>query len=607
MFPIFSAVLRSASAQQPPAEPAPAEPADQPTSISVEAQPAEPDPKLEEQQAEIDALKEALAAQQRELEEMRGQIAETKLKLIPPDAFTLSWEGHYRVRGHLFNHLWASQGTGDSYRDARYLNQRLWLRPKFDYRGLAKLTLELRALEDVTFGDNASLSSTALFAGDPSVTDIEGQETPSVTLGRVWGEVTVPAGVIRFGRMPSEWGMGLLVAPGDGFNQPFGEAYYPTTNDRILFATRPLAILDRIRGRSDQGIPFYLVFAVDRLVEDPLYQYYGYTCSPGLPESDPDFDARCDSDGDGVTDLDHSYQDDTTLSSSRPSDWWADQNDDVMQMVYVATYRGQGISYLGGRGDLSLGVWAVNRTQRETDSNVWILDGYGKAFVHRVLLESEIVAIQGKTRALPLPDATLDDPLQKTASILGYAIKGAYVLDSFEARVETGFASGDNNVADETFSGRSLHPDHNVGLLLYETVIADVTAATRTTSARGLWSNGAVYSSRYLFPTLHFRPLDNWEILGGLVVAWPDSPDGAVIRCKSDDKNGCDTPASLQPESDLLGYELAAGIKHRWHKHVLWSLEAAHAHATDRLPLESAGLNPKGNFFTVQSRLAWEF
>jgi hypothetical protein len=98
------------------------------------------------------------------------------------------------VRGHLFNHLWASQGAGDAYRDARYLNQRLWLRPRFDYRGLAKLFVEFRALEDVTFGDNASLASTSLFAGDPSNTDVEGQEIPSVTVGRVWSEVTVPVG-----------------------------------------------------------------------------------------------------------------------------------------------------------------------------------------------------------------------------------------------------------------------------------------------------------------------------------------------------------------------------------------------------------------------------
>jgi hypothetical protein len=57
----------------------------------------------------------------------------------------------------------------------------------------------------------------------------------------------------------------------------------------------------------------------------------------------------------------------------------------------------------------------------------------------------------------------------------------------------------------------------------------------------------------------------------------------------------------------MLGWEIDAALKHRWHEHVLFSLESGFAHATDRLPLEQAGLNPEGNFFTLQSRLAYEF
>ena len=48
-------------------------------------------------------------------------------------------------------------------------------------------------------------------------------------------------------------------------------------------------------------------------------------------------------------------------------------------------------------------------------------------------------------------------------------------------------------------------------------------------------------------------------------------------------------------------------LKHRWHEHMIFALEAGHAHATDRLPLDVVGLNANGNFFTVQSRIGWEF
>lgn len=604
-----------AAAQTPPEAPpevpvAPVPVEAPPEAVSTEETPAVdprapevPDPEAER----LAAIEAELAATRERLAALEKAAAEEKLARIPPDRFTVDMEGHYRVRGYLFNHLWASQGTGDAYRDARYLDQRLWLRPKFDYKGLAKLWVEFRALDDVVFGDNASLSSTALFAADPSTTDIEGHEIPSVTLGRVWTELTLPVGLLRVGRMPSDWGMRLLVGPGDGFDEPFGEARYPSTNDRILFATRPIAILDAILGKEDREIPLFLAVAVDRLVEDPLFTYYGYTCAPGVSSADEGFDPRCDGDGDGVTDLDHSYQDDTRTEDARPLDWWADQNDDVWQMVYVFVYRGEGIDYLGGTGDLSAGVYAVNRHQRETDSNVWIVDGYFKSDVHRVLLEGEAIAISGKTRALALPDVAAADPLAKEARIFGFAARAGYDLDPVSAVVEVGSASGDSNVLDGDFTGRALHPDHNVGILLYEQVVATVTASIRTTAARGLWSNGGVYSSAYVFPRVTVEPLADWQILAGGVAAWPNKPDGAVLRCRDDDPDGCDTPSTLQATADLLGWELDLAVKHRWHEHLRWSLEGAYAHATDRLPLETAGLNPKGNFFTVQSRVAWEF
>ena len=39
---------------------------------------------------------------------------------------------------------------------------------------------------------------------------------------------------------------------------------------------------------------------------------------------------------------------------------------------------------------------------------------------------------------------------------------------------------------------------------------------------------------------------------------------------------------------------------------MLFSLETGFAHASDRLPLSRVGLNPNGNFFTLQSRIAFE-
>ena len=65
-----------------------------------------------------------------------------------------------------------------------------------------------------------------------------------------------------------------------------------------------------------------------------------------------------------------------------------------------------------------------------------------------------------------------------------------------------------------------------------------------------------------------------------------------------------------QPVSDLdarIGTELDLAVKHRFHEHLLFSLEGGWARVTNRVPLKNVGLNPDGKFWTVQSRIAYEF
>ncbi len=54
----------------------------------------------------------------------------------------------------------------------------------------------------------------------------------SVTVKRVWGEFMTPVGQLRFGRMPSHWGLGILANGGD-----YLDSDYQTTADRIMFIT----------------------------------------------------------------------------------------------------------------------------------------------------------------------------------------------------------------------------------------------------------------------------------------------------------------------------------------------------------------------------------
>jgi uncharacterized protein (TIGR04551 family) len=54
----------------------------------------------------------------------------------------------------------------------------------------------------------------------------------SVNVQRVWGEYMTPVGQLRFGRMPGQWGLGMLENSGDGIDSD-----YQTTLDRIMFIT----------------------------------------------------------------------------------------------------------------------------------------------------------------------------------------------------------------------------------------------------------------------------------------------------------------------------------------------------------------------------------
>ena len=531
-------------------------------------------------------------------------LASTAAFADAPDNWKFSLDGYYRVRGYAFYNLFEGQAAPGT-----YMTHRIRMQPGLNFEDRAKFFMTLNLLDGVVFGDNESLASTALFAGDPSYTGVDGLEVDPIKLSRVWMEFKVPVGLLRVGRQSSNWGMGLLANGGDGFDDTFGENQYGSTYDRVIFATRPITVATTIANMVSGGktkvqdVPLIAAVGVDRLVEDPLIQYYGYSCDATQGGDDP----RC------AGDEDHGFTVERD-PENRSSTWWVDGEDDVWEMVYVLRYSGEGL-HLGGDtlGDITAGVYAVNRQQAETDSNVWILDGYTKVSIKNVYFEGEILHIGGDTHAITLADSDTVDPLEKKADIWGYVVKGGYQSKAVDAIFEHGYASGDQKVNDKEFTGRPLHPDYNAGLLLYEEILARVTADTWSEDAKGLWSNGGIYNSRYIFPTVKARPAPNWEIIGGFLVAWPDKPDGVRILCGTDDKVDCASP--IDSPSAMLGYEADLAVKHKFHDHINFTLEGGWAHATNRLPLKNVGLayetdddgKEYGNYFTIQSRIAYEF
>lgn len=73
----------------------------------------------------------------------------------------------------------------------------------------------------------------------PPASGVNGLED-SVRVKRAWAEYTTPVGEVRFGRMPNNWGLGMLFNAGDGYDDDA-----QSTVDRIMFASgiKPLDLV----------------------------------------------------------------------------------------------------------------------------------------------------------------------------------------------------------------------------------------------------------------------------------------------------------------------------------------------------------------------------
>ena len=86
----------------------------------------------------------------------------------------------------------------------------------------------------------------------------------SIHVKRAWAEVRTPFGELRFGRMPSHWGIGMLVNNGDCLDCDYG-----INADRVMFATK-------LWGH-------FIAFLWDWVATGPTTQIIGPQQRPGRP------------------------------------------------------------------------------------------------------------------------------------------------------------------------------------------------------------------------------------------------------------------------------------------------------------------------------------
>ena len=574
--------------------------------------------------------------------------------------------GYYRARGVWTMNLFDAEspnaygyGWALPYEDPNhtyYLTMRARLEPEIRIAEALKIKSTMDVFDNVVWGDNENIAATPFFAGDPSTTQPDGTVVDAFKVRRVWVEWTTLFGLLRLGRQPSHWGMGLLANSGDGFDDDFGDNNGGSTYDRVIFATRPIDLVkglaENLSGNTYPGpkeFPWIFAIGFDKLVESSQERYYSnFPCTDG----DTTNDSGCDEYGDGS-----SFLSPNTESGYRQNPiWLSDRGDDVNELVLASVFKKEGWQVSKRHEmDLTVGVYAVHRWQSETDSDAWIVDGYLNWKFRGFFLQAEGYKIMGSSKAIaPKGDVKdsfdcsfselMDDSWThanesscKAANIGGYAIRAGYERWFLKFTWENGMATGDPDLLDPVYTGRQLHPDHNVGLVLYKIVMPQLTREAYANNAdyAPLWAEGGVYNSVYIFPRVKLVPTEMMDFRLGVLAAWADRAGGnttlpllddevhdtSITMGDTDDDGQMDSwrDKGLVKNDRSLGIEIDAATHfHFLEEHIDISLEFGWLHAHRRLqqamlssysPAE-LNANPAiaqrlSNIYTIQLRTAF--
>ncbi|MEZ4365887.1 MAG: hypothetical protein R2939_06320 [Kofleriaceae bacterium] len=500
-------------------------------------------------------------------------------------------------------------------RNTSYIMSRARLLPKLTYGNVASVNLQIDAMDDVLWGDNTGVSTAPLFATDGSYENyLGGPPSPTVNVKRAWLEFQVPVGLMRVGRMPSHWGMGLLANGGgtadldptspigepprkalDNFMaEDFGDKHFGSTADRILFITKPLSIYRTVKKQGKTDSNLIVGYAFGKISEAPLLTFEPFE-RRFRPFGQQGFISR-------------------------------GKNDDINEHVFIAVYNNADWDKKKFTDELRIGAYGVIRDAAEgttnpsaidpsqtcgtfdgtptpcvdTGSKVFIADLWWRIRIGNLFTEGEGCRIFGDTfGGVPFPSRNT----KKDADITGGVARVGYVTDRWDALLEVGHASGDDDLGDEHFTQRPMHPDFNVGLILFEETLRELSARVygvpffsdqNPNGATGFFSNGGVINANYVNPKGRYRvPKFGLEVYGGLLMAWVDTlAENGAAMFYADDTDG----------SSYLGTEVDLGLRTSFNKHMRFALETGYLRFGKAL--KSQLTNADGSF-TLQSSIAF--
>ncbi len=305
--------------------------------------------------------------------------------------------------------------------------------------------------------------------------------TNSITVKRVWGEFMTPVGMLRFGRMPSQWGLGMVANSGDGYDSD-----WQSTADRIMFVTGLKKYDLYFSGMWD--------FAASGATSASFAQQQGQPYDLGQLDAVNQWGLVA------VRKRDAELQR-LDLAKGNP----------VFNGGAYVIYRNQFLSNdQGGAGTdsnaASLGASSSNVSQGQSRRGAWavIPDLWVQFLYKKFRFEAEGAMIYGNIESIVNSPGTpaYGYTNQTNPSDPGYHVRqfGVATQSEFRAiedrlRIQFGFgwASGDSGLnslapspeglpvkyipGDRTYSEFSFHPDYRIDLILFRNILSRIEGA----------------------------------------------------------------------------------------------------------------------------------
>ncbi|AKV03443.1 hypothetical protein AKJ09_10106 [Labilithrix luteola] len=280
----------------------------------------------------------------------------------------------------------------------------------------------------------------------------------SISVQRAWAEYLTPIGQIRFGRMPNQWGLGMLVNAGDCL-----DCDYQTNVDRLMFVS------------GIKSLDLYFGGAWDFVSSGPTsttpYDIYG-----GQPYN--------------------------TSNLNNVNQWVAfiakrtnpelqrlklARNDAVFNAGIYTTYRSQYIDVKAGTDPVSFDSTAANNGMEARRAWAVIPDLWVQFLWNKLRLEAELATIWGQIGVSPASQ-NINDPVKLRQWGLATQAEYRAIEDKLRVQFGAGWASGDPNVEglapnpnglQPILNGNSIttfrfNPAYYVDLIFYRRILSRV-------------------------------------------------------------------------------------------------------------------------------------